>query len=278
MGGEAVTYRLKKRMVYCTLQADSRNFVDKISTMKKLFPFLLPFSLTLLAILTGCKGDSHSNNQASVLPRGQQKHLDRFEQEIQAFEASDKTSMPPQNAVLFVGSSSIRMWNTLEKDFAPLPVINRGFGGSTIPEVAYYANRIIYKYKPGLIVFYCGDNDLASDDPPALVFQNFKKFIGETEKNLKDTPIVFISAKPSPSRWNMWRNYQQFNSMVEQFAQSWPTLRYVDISTTLLDANGAPDPALFTEDKLHMNSKGYDRWAAMLKPVVTELYEKRLAQ
>ncbi len=245
--------------------------------MKSLHTFLLLFSFSLLFAGLGCKGDSKSNH-ASVLPRGQEEHLDRFEQEIQAFEAADATNMPQQNAVLFVGSSSIRMWNSLATDFAPMPVINRGFGGSTIPEVNYYAKRIIYKYQPSVIVFYCGDNDLASDDPPTLAFQNFKKFIGETEKNLKDTPVVFISAKPSPSRWNLWRNYQQFNTMVEQFAKSRPSLRYVDISRTLLDANGQPDPAFFAEDKLHLNSQGYAKWTAALKPVVKELYEKELAQ
>jgi lysophospholipase L1-like esterase len=245
--------------------------------MKSPYSFLLLFSISILLAGIGCKGDSPSN-QASVLPRGQGEHLDRFEQEIQAFEAADATNMPPQNAVLFVGSSSIRMWNSLAEDFAPLPVINRGFGGSTIPEVSYYAKRVIYKYQPSVVVFYCGDNDLASSDPPALAFQNFKKFIGETEKNLKGTPIVFISAKPSPSRWNLWRNYQQFNAMVEQFANNRPNLRYVDISSTLLDANGQPDPAFFAEDKLHLNSQGYAKWTAVLKPVVMELYEKELAQ
>lgn len=245
--------------------------------MKKLHHFWL-FSVAITLAGLGCKGDHHSNDQASVLPRGQQSHLDRYEQEIQAFEAADKLNMPPQNAVLFVGSSSIRMWNTLEKDFAPMPVINRGFGGSTIPEVIYYANRIIYKYKPSVIVFYCGDNDLAAEEPAAVVFQNFKKYIGETEKNLKDTPMVFISAKPSPQRWHLWHSYQQFNAMVEQFAQSRPNIRYVDIGGTLLGANGQPDPTLFAEDKLHINSKGYEKWTAVLKPVVTELYEKKLAQ
>ena len=250
-------------------------FQKKIIAMKNLG---IIFSLAcLFFVFSGCKSDN-KNSQAGFLSRGQPEHPDRFEQEIQKFEATDKTKMPPKGAVLFVGSSSIRLWSTLEKDFAPLPVINRGFGGSTIPEVMYYAKRIIYTYQPGVIVFYCGENDLAENEAPPVTFQNFKKFIGETEKNLPNTPVVFISAKPSPSRWNLWREIQQFNSMVEHFAENRPSLHYLDITGTLIGPDGQPDPALFVEDKLHMNSQGYDRWVKTLKPVVQELYEKEMAQ
>lgn len=214
-----------------------------------------------------------------MITRGSQpEHLDRFEQEIQKFEEADKQKMPPKDAVLFTGSSSIRLWPTLEKDFEPIPVINRGFGGSTIPEVIHYADRIIYKYQPSVIVFYCGENDIAEGDAPPVVFQNFKKFIGETEKNLSGTPVIFISAKPSPSRWSQWRDMQQFNSMVKQFAENRPNLRFVDISGTMMGKDGQPNPAIFTEDKLHMNQQGYERWVKLLKPVVTELYTQKVAQ
>jgi lysophospholipase L1-like esterase len=236
------------------------------------------FSLTILLVMfAGCKTDN-KNSQAGMFPRGEPDHLDRFEQEIQQFEAADKTAMPPKGSVLFVGSSSIRLWSTLEKDFAPLPVINRGFGGSTIPEVIYYANRIVYKYQPGVVVFYCGENDIAENQAPPVVFQNFKKFIGETEKNLPNTPVIFISAKPSPSRWNLWREMQQFNSMVEKFAENRPSLRYVNITSSLMGLDGQPNSALFVEDKLHMNSQGYERWVKILKPVVQEMYAKEMAQ
>lgn len=240
--------------------------------------FSLFFSIAfLLTLFGGCKNDPNTSH-GSMLPRGQVRHLDRFELEIQKFEVADNAQMPPNGAVLFVGSSSIRLWSTLEKDFAPLPVINRGFGGSTIPEVMYYAKRIIYKYRPGVIVFYGGENDIIENAAPPIAFQHFKKFIGETEKNLSNATVVFISAKPSPARWNRWREFQQFNSMVEQFAQNRPKLRYVDIGSALTGSDGQPDPALFTEDKLHMNNQGYERWTKILKPIVHELYEKGMAQ
>ncbi|MEZ4956622.1 MAG: SGNH/GDSL hydrolase family protein [Saprospiraceae bacterium] len=234
--------------------------------------------LLLLAMAFGCKGDQSKTNHGSILPRGQIEHLDRFEQEIQAFEKADEAEMPAVGSILFVGSSSIRMWSTLKEDFAPMPVINRGFGGSTIPEVNYYADRIVYKYKPSLIVFYAGENDIIEEHPPAIVFQDFKKFIGETEKNLVGVPVVYISAKPSPARWEHWRKYETLNEMIERFAKGRPTVHYVDISKTLLGENGQPDPALFIEDRLHMNSSGYAKWTAVLRPIAEGLYEEKVAQ
>ncbi len=184
--------------------------------------------------------------------------------------------MPPEGAVLFAGSSSIRLWFTLELDFESMPVVNRGFGGSTIPEVNYYTQRIIFKYRPRVIVFYCGENDIAENTAPSVVFQNFKKFIIDVEQNLPNTAVIIMSAKPSPQRWNLWRSFQQYNQMVEEFAQDRPNLRYLDIGETLLGADGRPDLDLFTEDKLHINGKGYKRWVELLNPIVVELYQKSL--
>jgi lysophospholipase L1-like esterase len=246
-------------------------FVLQITLAMKKILFL--FSILPLLLLTNCGGNGGNATQAGFVTRGsdQAEHLDRFEQEIQTFEAADKAAMPPKNAVLFVGSSSIRLWPDLAADFDPMPVINRGFGGSTIPEVRYYAGRIIWKYEPRVIVFYCGENDIAEETPIAVVFQNFKKFIGEVEHHLPGTEVVFISAKPSPNRWPLWRSFQQFNNMAEQFALNRERLHYEDISGTLLSENGEPDKSLFVEDMLHMNRRGYEKWVEVLKPVLSGL-------
>ncbi|MEO1260689.1 MAG: SGNH/GDSL hydrolase family protein [Bacteroidota bacterium] len=237
------------------------------------------FLVLLLAGNFGCSSDKSKNHHGSMIPRGQsEQHHDRFEQEIQAFEKADAAAMPDEGIILFTGSSSIRMWSTLAEDFAPMPVINRGFGGSTIAEVNHYADRIVHKYKPGLIVFYCGENDIVEERPPAVVFQDFKKFIGETEKNLADVPVAYISAKPSPARWDHWRKYETLNNMVRQFANARPDLHFIDISETLLGENGQPDPALFIEDQLHMNGDGYAKWTEVLRPVVESLYKEEVAQ
>ena len=186
--------------------------------------------------------------------------------------------MPAKGSILFVGSSSIRMWSTLKEDFAPMPVINRGFGGSTIAEVNFYADRIVHKYDPSVIVFYCGENDLVEEELPATVFQNFKKFIGETEKNLAGVPVIYISAKPSPDRWEHWRKYETLNGMIKQFADARPNLHFADIGETLMSVDGKPDPALFVDDQLHLNANGYAKWTTLLRPVVEGLYEEKVAQ
>jgi len=233
---------------------------------------LFLFSFLPLVLLTNCGDDGGNATKAGFYSRGgQPQHLDRFEQEIQAFEAAGKEAMPPKGAVLFAGSSSIRLWPDLAADFDPMPVINRGFGGSTIPELMYYAGRIIWKYEPRVLVFYCGENDIKEETPAAVVFQNFKKFIGEVEQHLPNTEVVFISAKPSPDRWPLWRSFQQFNDMAKQFAQNRSRLHYVDISGTLLSENGVPDKSLFVEDMLHMNRRGYEKWVELLKPVISGL-------
>ncbi len=222
----------------------------------------------------GCNSDNPKSQQAGILPRGAQQQLTRFEKEIEAFEKADAVRMPPQNAILFVGSSSIRLWPALDSAFAPLPVIQRGFGGSTIPEVIYYADRIVWKYKPAIIVFYCGENDIAEGSAPAIAFQRFKEFIALKEKHLPNAQLVVLSAKPSPARWHLWSDFQRFNYMVQQFAANRPDVLFIDLSFTLLNADGKPDPSLYVEDQLHLNRQGYARWERVLKPILLELYNK----
>ncbi|MCC6722918.1 MAG: hypothetical protein IT258_00310 [Saprospiraceae bacterium] len=230
----------------------------------------------VLAAIFSCQNQPGKHSQAGMIPRGDTTHVDRFENEVQAYEAADQAQMPAKGGIVFVGSSSIRLWETLTKDFAPLPVIGRGIGGSTTPEINHYAKRLVDKYQPSVIVYYCGENDIAEEVAPQIAFQNFKKYIGETEKNLPDATVIFISAKPSPSRWHLWKNIQQYNSMVEQFAASRPDkLRFVDVTKELLGTNGEPNPALYVEDKLHLNASGYAKWTAVLKPLLTEVYNAK---
>ncbi len=245
--------------------------------MNKMKRALFTFGLLLL-VLVSCKQKAPHTQQASIFRGSQQADLTRFENEIKAFEEADQQKMPPAGAVLFVGSSSIRLWPSLDSAFAPLPVINRGFGGSTIPEVLHYADRIVWKYQPSVIVFYCGENDIAEGTDHTIVFQNFKKFVGQMEKKLPNTQLVVLSAKPSPARWQLWKDYEKLNFMVRQFASQRHNVLFMDIGPTLLGPNGEPDKSLFAEDMLHMNKEGYKRWERVLKPVLMELYQRAAVQ
>jgi lysophospholipase L1-like esterase len=233
--------------------------------------FLPLVVVLLMAAMSACNNNSPTQ-QASVLMRSKQAdHLDRFESEIQAFEATDRQKMPSAGGVLFIGSSSIRLWEGIHEDFKGIKVINRGFGGSTIPEVQYFADRIVWKYKPRVIVFYCGENDLNGGEHPAQVFQNFKKLIADKQRKLPEAKFIVISAKPSPARWKQWKNFQLLNTMLEQFAASRPEFAFVDVGPLMLTENGQPDAQLFQEDKLHMNKQGYAKWVNILRPVIERM-------
>jgi lysophospholipase L1-like esterase len=191
----------------------------------------------------------------------------RFASEISGFEQWDNKNSFPADAVLFVGSSSIRMWQT-RTSFPDLPVINRGFGGSHISDINFYFKRIILPYKPKLIVFYAGDNDIASGKSAQQVLEDFRRFAEMVREKLPKTPIIFISIKPSESRWNFWPVAKQANEMIRLFCENNNRLTFVDAGSVLLNADGKVNNEFFLADKLHMNEKGYHKWTQVLRPVI----------
>jgi lysophospholipase L1-like esterase len=192
----------------------------------------------------------------------------RFDAEIREFESWDAKNAVPPNAILFVGSSSIRMWPTAES-FPALPVINRGFGGSHISDVNHFAHRIVLKYKPRTIVFYAGDNDIAAGKSPQQVADDFLSFTKLVHDRLPDTRILFLPVKPSIARWKLWPQMQQANALVENLAERNEQLDYVDTATPMLTADKKPRNDIFLNDGLHMNAAGYRAWTEILAPHLT---------
>lgn len=191
--------------------------------------------------------------------------------DIDAFVAHDRGAPPPQHGVLFIGSSSIRFWApTLVHDFAGVPVIDRGFGGSAIADSTYYADRIVAPYHPRLIVMYAGDNDIAGGDTPRQVIAEFKAFVTRVRRDLPGVPVAFISIKPSVARWAMWLAMRKANEGVRRWAATQKNVRYVDTASKMLDAHGQPRPELLRDDGLHMKPAGYAIWIAALKPVLAD--------
>jgi lysophospholipase L1-like esterase len=194
-----------------------------------------------------------------------------FDANIRAFEAADAKSPPAPGGVLFIGSSSIRIWKTLAKDFPGVPVINRGFGGSQIPHSTRYADRIVIPYKPRTIFFYAGDNDIAAGHTPEQVLADFKAFTAKVHASLPDTPIYFISIKPSLKRWNLVERIREANRLIKEFADaSGGKVGYVDVFTPMLGSDGKPRPELLGPDGLHMTRKGYDVWRDKVAPLLRE--------
>ena len=222
--------------------------------------------LTLTVLLTpGCK--SHSATQTPPTEKREVKAPALpFEQAIKAFEESDKTNRPPKNAILFIGSSSIRLWKTVAQDFSEYKVINRGFGGSQIADSVRYTERIVLPYKPKAIVFYAGDNDLAAGKTPGQVFDDFKRFVYKVHWAQPKVKIYFVSVKPSPSRWKNNPQVLEVNRLIKEYCTHEKNLRYIDVYTAMIGADGLPRQELFAKDNLHMNEKGYALWTSLIKP------------
>lgn len=183
---------------------------------------------------------------------------------IDKFTEADKTNPPPRDAVVFVGSSSIVKWTTLEKDFAGHTVINRGFGGSELYDTVFYADRIVIPYAPRTVVVYAGDNDLNAGKTPEKVHGDFKTLVAKIHAKLPQTRIVYIAVKPSPSRWKIKDKGEKTNALIAAECAKDKRLRFVDIWTPMLNEKGEPRPELFVKDMLHMNDAGYRVWAPLV--------------
>jgi len=195
---------------------------------------------------------------------------DRFAEEIRAFEQWDRKNSAPANAVLFVGSSSIRMWATHDS-FPDLPVINRGFGGSHVSHVIYFARRIVLPYAPKVIVFYAGDNDIAEGKSPEQVCTDFRSFVQLVRAAQPRVRVVYLPIKPSVARWSLWPQMQHANMLIREYCESDPQLTSVDVATPLLGSDSQPRPDLLLPDGLHLNAAGYEVWARVLTPELTRL-------
>ena len=203
---------------------------------------------------------------ACVQAQQQAATTNKWEAEIRKFEEADRKSAPPKGAVLFVGSSSIRLWETLDQDFPAVKVINRGFGGSDITDSTHYAGRIVTPYSPKLIVLYAGDNDLANGKSPEQVVEDFRAFVGRVRGDLPQVRIAFIAIKPSVARRQLMEKQKAANGMIKQYITGEKGLVYIDVFTPMLNRDGEPRPELFVGDGLHLNREGYALWKSVAAP------------
>ena len=191
---------------------------------------------------------------------------DPWEADIAAFEADDRRQTPAPGSVVFVGSSSIRLWSTLEADFPGTPVVNRGFGGSELSDALRFADRIIIPYRPRMVVVYAGDNDLWNGKSPDRVFEDFRALVRTIRAELPQARVAFIAVKPSLARWRIEREIRAANELVRQFAEADSKVDYIDIFTPMLGEDGRPRPELFVQDGLHLSARGYEVWTSVVAP------------
>ena len=189
-------------------------------------------------------------------------------EEIQAFRKQDSISFPPQHSILFVGSSSFKNWKDVQNYFPRYKIINRGFGGSSLPDVIRYEQDIIFPYQPKQIVIYSGENDIAGSDTVTgeIVFTRFKKLFTDIRKNLPGIPVIYVSIKPSPSRWHMRDRMMKGNELIKKYLSKKKKAKFISVWENMLGPDGKPMEEIFLSDKLHMNAKGYAIWQKLIEP------------
>ena len=191
-----------------------------------------------------------------------------FYEDIQAFKKQDKDSMPPKKAILFVGSSSFTKWTDVQDYFPKHTIINRGFGGSTLQDVIYYAGAVIKPYHAKQVVIYCGENDLASSDnvTAQMVLQRFKELFSIIRKSYPSVPVAFVSLKPSPSRKHLWPKMRKANLLIKTYLSKKKKTVFIDVYHKMFNKDGTIMKDIFIEDDLHMNAKGYHIWQKIIEP------------
>lgn len=190
----------------------------------------------------------------------------KWEKDVAAFEEKDREQPPEKGGIVFIGSSSIRMWKTLAEDFPRHRVLNRGFGGSQIADSVHFADRIVIPYAPRMVVLYSGGNDLNSGKPPEQVVADFRAFFQKIRTALPECEIAYISIAGNPKRWAQLEQVKQTNDAVRAFLKEQPRTQFIDVFSKMLGADGLPLPHIFLEDRLHMNAAGYAIWREVIAP------------
>lgn len=197
----------------------------------------------------------------------------RFAEAIEAYEKADRESPPPSRSILFVGSSIFRLWKGLKEQMAPLPVFNRAFGGSQTHEILAYMDRIVLPYKPRIIVYYCGSNDINANVTPGRIAGNFREFVERVRKELPETRILFVSINKAPQKMDRWREVDEANGLVKEYCGRGKGLGYIDVNPALFDKAGQPRMELYLPDKLHFLDPAYDEFTKIIKPVLIKEWD-----
>ncbi|MFK7789771.1 MAG: SGNH/GDSL hydrolase family protein [Phycisphaeraceae bacterium] len=231
-------------------------------------PKQLTTLLLACLLLTGCNSDY-------IIRSTDYRSPDRFEREIQKFEKADAKAMPPKDAVLCVGSSSIRMWHgSLAEDLEPLTVIGRGFGGSNTNDLLYYADRIVINYKPRAVMIYEGDNDIAQGVKPVAIVATHKQLLNKIKRDLPGCRVYILAVKPSPKRWKFWAKMQSVNESLAELADERDNVTFIDIASPMIGRDGQPRAELYIKDDLHLSQAGYKLWRDTVRPILVEAERK----
>ncbi len=191
-----------------------------------------------------------------------------FWNDVQKFKQQDSATFPASNQILFIGSSSFTFWKDVKDYFPRHKILNRAFGGSSLPDLIRYRYEVIFPYAPKQIVMYCGENDFASPDAPSVetVMDRFRILYKYIRDKYPSTPFVYVSMKPSPSRKHLQLKYKEANELIKQFLLKDKKAKFVDVYSLMLNEDGSIMSDIFLGDNLHMNAKGYAIWKKAMQP------------
>lgn len=227
--------------------------------------WLAPLLLLALGLAAGCQ-----HYAAPPPPNSLATHnSSRWEKDMAAFDAADAKSAPPSGGIVFTGSSSIRMWASLARDFPDRKVLNRGFGGSQLADAVHHAERAILRYQPRQVVIYAGGNDLNAKKTPEIVYGDFVALATKLRAALPRVRIAYISITGNPARWAQVEQVKQTNALIAAYCRR-HGMDYIDVFTPMLGPDGLPKPDIFLKDRLHMNEKGYAIWREVVGPYLVK--------
>jgi GDSL-like Lipase/Acylhydrolase family len=214
---------------------------------------------------------ARTSDAQTATPAGQEM---RFAGDIKTFVDQDRSAPPPQDAILFIGSSIFRQWTNVQQQMAPLPVFNRAFGGSRTWEVLNYMDQIVLPYHPRIIVYYTGSNDVNAGESAVAIEGRVKAFIAKAHSALPDTRIYFVAINRSPDKRERWSVVDEVNAVLKTMSSATPYLKYIDLNPVLFDAKGEPRGELYKPDGLHFYPPAYDLFTGIIRPVLTEAWQQ----
>ena len=191
-----------------------------------------------------------------------------WEEDIVELETVTRGQCPPDTCVVFVGSSSIRFWDSIAADMSPIRVIQHGFGGAKLNDIVHYAPRLVTAYRPRAVVVFAGTNDIdpRAQKTPAALLESYQAFVRVVDKAMPELPIYYIGITPSPMRWSVWPVAQEANRLIKEWSDTRNNLHFIDTSKVLLSDDGEPDGENYVIDGLHLSDQGYGRWTAVIRP------------
>ncbi|MBK7645343.1 MAG: hypothetical protein IPJ19_20285 [Planctomycetes bacterium] len=231
---------------------------------------LLP-AIALASALCGCR---HAPQPLGIPAR---ENPAQWAKDIEVFREQDRTHPAPKGCVVFVGSSSIRFWSTLADDMAPIPVLNRGFGGSKLFDSVYYAHDLVSVHEPSLVVVFSGTNDLAGADAKSAVEVHdlFRQLVARLRAEDRELEVAYIAITPTLAREVNRATVREANRLIQIECEADARLDFIDPTPALMDAGGKPDPQWFRDDRLHLNPRGYEVWTRCIRPTVERLYAQQ---